>query len=142
MVAGSAVAGSRSGRMERTCAWTRNRHLDRDSLQIILNMSDAIIKVVIWLALAIQLLAGIAVWRHKAPFSLIVVLNLVAAACVLAYWGQRWYWYLFRGVTWSASDQLFPLYALLVVILSILTLTGRFGGISLHWIIFVVTTLV
>lgn len=104
-------------------------------------MSDAVIKVVTWLALATQLLAGFAVWRHKAPFSLIVTLNLVAAACVLAYWGWRWYGYLFRGVTWYATDQLIPLCALLVLVLATLTLTGRFGGTALHWIIFGITTL-
>lgn len=105
-------------------------------------MSDAVIKVVTWLALATQLLAGIVVWQHKAPFSLIVTLNLAAAACVLAYWGQRWYGYLFRGITWYATDQLIPLGALLVFILAILTLTGRYNGAALHWMIFGINTLV
>jgi hypothetical protein len=105
-------------------------------------MSDSLIKIVTWLALATQLLAGIAVWRHKAPLSLIVTLNLVAAGCVLAYWVQRWYGYLFRGITWYATDQLIPLCALLVFILAVLTLTGRYQGVALHWMIFAVTTLI
>ena len=105
-------------------------------------MSDAVIKVVTWLALATQLLAGIAVWRQKAPVSVIAALNLVAAACVLAYWGRRWYGYLFRGITWYATDQLIPLCALLVFVLAILTLTGRYDGVALHWMIFGITTLV
>ena len=105
-------------------------------------MSDAIIKVVTWLALATQLVTGFAVWRHRAPASLIAILNLVAATAVLAYWGRRWYGYLFRGITWYATDQLIPLGAVLVFILALLTLTGRYEGTALHWMIFGVTTLV
>jgi hypothetical protein len=61
---------------------------------------------------------------------------------VLAYWGRRWFGYLFRGITWYATDQLIPLCALLVFILAILTLSGRYNGVGLHWVIFVITTLV
>jgi len=105
-------------------------------------MSDATLRALAWSAFIIQVLAGAAVLRHKAPSSLLVVLNLVMAGAVLVYWGQRWFGYLFRGVTWYATDQLIPAYALLVCLLAVLTLLGRsqFGGI--HGWIFGLNTLI
>ena len=105
-------------------------------------MSDTVLRAAAWLAFAIQLLVGTAVVRHKASASLIVVLNLVAAAAVLAYWGRRWFGYLFRGITWYVSDQLIPAYAIVVCILCVLTLSGRYQGVGVHWLIFCVNTLV
>ncbi|HTL05921.1 MAG TPA: hypothetical protein VL241_09250 [Gemmatimonadales bacterium] len=105
-------------------------------------MSDATLRALAWSGFMIQVLAGAAVLRHKAPGSLLVVLNLVMAGAVLVYWGQRWFGYLFRGITWYATDQLIPAYALLVCLLAVLTLLGRsqFGGI--HGWIFGLNTLI
>jgi hypothetical protein len=105
-------------------------------------MGDAAIKAITWLALGTQLLVGAAVARHRAPASLIPLLNLVAAAAVLAYWGRRWFGYLFRGITWYATDQWIPAYALLVCVLAGLTLAGRYQGTVAHWLIFGLNTLV
>ena len=65
-------------------------------------------------------------------------LNLTLAACVLAYWVTRWYSYLFQGITWEASDQLFPLYAALVCALAIVSLSGRHHLVTLNWIVFAI----
>jgi hypothetical protein len=105
-------------------------------------MSDATLRVVAWLGLAIHLAVGAVVLRHKAPVSLLAVLNLVTAGSVLIYWGVRWYGYLFRGITWYASDQLIPAYALLVSLLCVLALTGRYHGVAVHGVVFGVNTLV
>jgi hypothetical protein len=100
------------------------------------------VRAVTWLAFAMQLVVAAAVLRHKASVSLIALLNLVAALAVLAYWGTRWFGYLFRGVTWYATDQLLPACALVVCILALLTLFGRYHGVAVHWTIFGATTLV
>ena len=97
---------------------------------------------VAWLALAVQLLVGIVALRQKSMLPLIPLLNLVAALGVLAYWGQRWYKYLFQGVIWYATDQLIPLYAILVCILAVLTLSGRYPGVFLNWVVYGADTLV
>jgi hypothetical protein len=104
-------------------------------------MSNAAMIAVAWLALAVQLLVGI-VARQRGAIPLIPLLNLAAALGVLAYWGQRWYKYLFQGVIWYATDQLIPLYAILVCILAVLTLSGRYPGVLLNWLVYGVDTLV
>jgi exosortase/archaeosortase len=104
-------------------------------------MSDSTLRAGAWVALVIQLLVGAAVARHRVSVSAIVVLNLVAAAAVLVYWGRRWYGYLFHGITWYAVDQLIPLSALLVCGLAVLTLLGRFQAVGVHWAIFILNTL-
>lgn len=100
------------------------------------------LRILAWSALIMQILVGVAIVRHKAPSSLIVVLNLVAASLVLGYWGRRWFGYLFRGISWSATDQLIPAYALLVCLLALLTLSGRYRGVGVHFWIFGVHTLI
>lgn len=105
-------------------------------------MSDSILRALAWSAFIIQVLMGVAVVRHKASSSLLVVLNLMAAGAVLVYWARRWFGYLFRGVTWYATDQLIPAYALLVCILGVLTILGRYQGGGIHWWIFGLNTLV
>jgi hypothetical protein len=105
-------------------------------------MDDATIRAITWLALGIQLVVGAAVLRHKAPASLIPLLNLIAGGAVLVYWGRRWFDYLFRGITWYLTDQWIPAYALLVCVLAGLTLAGRFQGTAAHWLIFGLNTLV
>ncbi|HEV8123060.1 MAG TPA: hypothetical protein VGP80_02370 [Gemmatimonadales bacterium] len=105
-------------------------------------MSDTTLRFLAWLAVAIQLLAGAAVLRHKASVSLLAVFNLVAGASVLVYWGRRWFDYLFHGVTWYATDQLIPAYALGVCLLAVLTLLGRYQGVGVHWFIFSLNALV
>jgi len=105
-------------------------------------MSDTTLRAVAWLALAIQLLVGAAVVRHRASVSLLAVLNLVAGASVLVYWSWRWFGYLFRGITWYATDQLIPAYALVICLLAVLTLWGRYQGVGVHWFIFGLNALV
>lgn len=70
------------------------------------------------------------------------LLNLTTAAGVLAYWGYRWYGYLFQGVTWYASDQLVPLYAILVCALSVISLSGRHQATALNWVAFAIDSVV
>jgi hypothetical protein len=104
--------------------------------------NNTVLGVVVWLLLAIHLVVGVIVWRQKGSVTLLPVVNLAVAASVLAYWGQRWFGYLFRGITWYASDQLIPAYALVVAVVSILALSGRYSGTLFHWVVFGVDTLV
>jgi hypothetical protein len=64
-------------------------------------------------------------------------LNLITAACVVAYWAQRWFGYAFRGISWSASDQAIPLYAIFVCVLAGGTLAGRYTAATLNWLVFI-----
>jgi hypothetical protein len=105
-------------------------------------MSDPTLRFLAWLAVAIHLLVGAAVLRHKVSVSLLAVLNLVAGALVLVYWGRRWFGYLFHGITWYATDQLIPAYALVICLLAVLTLLGRYQGVGVHWFIFSLNALV
>jgi hypothetical protein len=105
-------------------------------------MRNAVLVTLAWLALAVHLAVGIAVGRRWSGTSLLAMLNLATAACVLCYWIPRWFDYAFRGITWYATDQLLPLYAILVCVLAALTLAGRIGAIAPQWIVFGIHTIV
>ena len=87
-------------------------------------------------------LAGMAVLRRWTTWPLLPLLNLLVALCVLAYWLPKWYSYADQGISWYASDQLVPLYAVLVGALAVFTLTGRYAGTGLHWTVFSIHALV
>jgi hypothetical protein len=100
--------------------------------------------LIAWIGLVAHLVVGIVALRRSAGsslHSLLPLLNLAVAVCVLAYWARVWYGYVARGVTWYVSDQLMPLYALAVVVASALALAGRYDGRALHWIIFAIDAL-
>jgi len=105
-------------------------------------MSDATAIAIAWLALAAHAAVAIAVRRRVTDLPLVLLVNLAAALCVLAYWGQRWYGYIAKGVTWYVSDQMLPLYAVLVCLLSGATLLGGYHGTLPHWVIFGIDALV
>ena len=88
-------------------------------------MSDAVILALAWLAVAAHALVAVLAWRRPGGAPLVPSLNLVVALAVLGYWASRWYGYATRGVTWYATDQLIPLYALVVGGLAAASLAGR-----------------
>lgn len=101
--------------------------------------------IVAWTGLAVHLVVGGVAMRRPAAQSaprLLPLLNLAMALCVLAYWVREWYGYMTRGVTWYVSDQLVPLYAIAVAILSGVALAGWYDGRIGHWLVFAVDTLV
>ena len=61
---------------------------------------------------------------------------------MLAYWIPKWYSDAIQGITWYATDQLVPLYALLVAALAVATLSGRYLSPVPHWVVFVIDALV
>jgi hypothetical protein len=101
-----------------------------------------------WIGVAAHLAAAMATLRRAPELAarpLLPLLNLVVAACVLAYWMNEWYGNAARGITWYASDQALPAYACLVAIASVLVLTGRFDGRLAHgfqWFAFIVDAIV
>lgn len=103
--------------------------------------ADLTVKAVAWLAFAIQIFVGAAVFLGAQGVPRIALLNFIVGACVLVYWGQRWFGYLFHGITWYATDQLMPACALLVCVLAALSLSGRYPGVAAQWLIFIVDTL-
>ena len=86
--------------------------------------------------LVLHLVVGVLAFRRGPPPTLLVWLNLATGLGVLVYWVPRWYSYLADGIVWYATDQLLPLYALLVCLLSVLTLANRVSGHRLHWLVF------
>lgn len=101
-------------------------------------MTDRLITTLAWMTLAVHIAVGVAALRSDGWRPWLPLLNLTIAACVLAYWVTRWYSYLFQGITWEASDQLFPLYAALVCALAIVSLSGRHHLATLNWIVFAI----
>lgn len=99
------------------------------------HMSDPVILAITWLAFAVHLAVGVVALRGMSTLPLVPALNAAVASAVLAYWMTRWYSYLFQGITWYLSDQALPLYALLVLALSVATLLGAFKGGTLHGVI-------
>jgi len=105
-------------------------------------LSDPSIRLLVWLAVLLHTIVGLLVWRRPNLFPLVSLLQAIYAFGVLAYWAQRWYGYLFRGITWYATDQLFPLYALIVLCLAVASLAGRPGFTLPLWVIYWVHALV
>jgi hypothetical protein len=105
-------------------------------------MSNTMTAAIAWLGLVLHLAAGIAASRSRHALLILGAVNLLTALGVLAYWGVRWYGYLFRAISWSATDQLFPLYALVVAVLAALVLTGRLSSPLPLWIVFSLDALV
>lgn len=91
---------------------------------------------VAWLAVAVHAAVMVAVRRRMTGFSVVPLVNLATALCVLAYWVPRWYGYATRGITWYVSDQALPLCAILVCVLSGMSLAGRYHGTLPHWLVF------
>jgi hypothetical protein len=99
-------------------------------------MSDAAIAAGAWIGLGVHILVGVLALRTSGSGPQLPMLNLITATCVLAYWANRWFGYLFRGITWYATDQFVPLYARLVCILALMRLTGRYPAVALNWVVF------
>lgn len=95
-----------------------------------------------WFAVIVHVSIGVFAWRRGSAIPLLPAINLVVAFCVLVYWAQKWVAVLSKGITWYASDQLLPAYALAVCVLAALALTGRLAWSGLHWTIFGAHTIV
>lgn len=105
-------------------------------------MTDTMIKLVVWLAVAVHMTVAIITWRRRGGPPLVPLVNLIVGITILGYWVQQWYGYLTRGIQWDWIDQLVPLYALVVVILAGLALSGRHPGTTLNRVLFGVDAIV
>jgi hypothetical protein len=105
-------------------------------------VTNRLLATLAWMAVALHMVVGVATLRSGGWRLWLPLLNLTAAVCVLAYWACRWYGYLFQGVTWYASDQAFPLYAVLVCALAVVSLSGRYQLVTLNLVVFVIHSVV
>ena len=105
-------------------------------------MSNTLVAATAWIGFALHLIVGVTAIRSERGAALVPLLNLLTAGSVLAYWGYRWFGYLFRGVTWSLSDQALPLYALVVCLFAGLALANRHSAVTITWIAFVIDSVV
>ena len=99
-------------------------------------MSNLAIKAIAWIGLGVHVLVAILARRSAQWRLLVPAVNFIVAACVVVYWAQRWFGYLFRGITWSPTDQLMPLYAILICVLAGGTLAARWSPPTLNWLAF------
>lgn len=99
-------------------------------------MSNLAITAIAWAGLAVHILVAILARRSAQWRPLVPAVNFIIAACVVVYWARQWFGYLFRSITWSASDQLMPLYAILVCVLAAGTLAARWSATTLNWLVF------
>ena len=97
---------------------------------------------VVWFGLAAHVAALVIVRRRSTDAPVVAILNLAVALCVLAYWAQKWYSYIVRDITWYYTDQLVPLYAIVVCILSAVTLSSRHTLGIPHWVVFSINAFV
>lgn len=95
-------------------------------------MSNVAVVTLAWGAFVLHFVGAIVARRRLIELPVVPLVNLVTCALVLAYWAQRWYGYVFQGISWSATDQLLPLYALIVCVLAGVALWGRSTG-TLQW---------
>ncbi len=98
-------------------------------------MSDGMIVVVVWSAVALHLIVAVLTWRGHRTVTLVPWVNLAVGVAVLVYWVQEWYGYLTRGIQWYVTDQLVPLYAIVIVLLSVAALAGRAPSTTPHRVI-------
>jgi hypothetical protein len=98
----------------------------------LLSVSDTAILALTWICFAIHLTVGVLAARSLTVRPLVPIVNALLAASVLAYWVTRWYSYIFDGIKWYASDQALPLYAAIVLALSLATLIGSWKGTVIH----------
>lgn len=89
-----------------------------------------------WTAVAIHVCGGTIAWRRGTTIPLLPLINLATALCVVAYAAKDWVDVFTRGITWYASDQLLPAYAIFVCVFAGLALSGRIAAAPWHWAIF------
>ncbi len=99
-------------------------------------MSNFAIAALVWLALAAHIMVGIAVWRRWTTLPLVPMLNFVMAFGVVIYWVQRWIGAYVKHYKLYATDQLLPLYAILVCLVSALSVAGKLSTTVPNWIVF------
>lgn len=99
-------------------------------------MKNVVPVLIVWSGLAAHVAVLVLVRRRSSDAPVVAMLNLAVALCVLAYWVQKWYSYIVHNITWYYTDQLVPLYAILVCILSAVTLSTRHTLTIPHWVVF------
>lgn len=99
-------------------------------------MRDSHILALLWVAVTVHAAVGLAVMRRLQHLSPVVALNTGMAILVLLYWMPKWHSYLFRGIHWYWTDQLYPLWAVGVVGIGILAFLGRGSENPIHWVAF------
>ena len=99
-------------------------------------MGNTALFILPWLAVVVHATAGLLVARRFTAWPLVPVVNGLVALGVLAYWLPRWISYATQGITWYASDQVVPLYALVVLVLSAAALSGRVTSAAPQWVVF------
>jgi hypothetical protein len=99
-------------------------------------VKDSYILALLWVAVVAHGAAGLAVVRRLQGLSLVVALNTLVALLVILYWVPKWHSYAFRGINWYWTDQFYPLWAVVVLGVGILSFLGRGAGNPFHWVIF------
>lgn len=99
-------------------------------------LRDSQILALLWIAFAVHAAIAFLVYRKLQGFPLLVGVNALIGTGVVLYWMRNWYAYAVKGINWYWTDQLFPLYAVCVLIVSLLFFAGKNLGNVVHWLIF------
>lgn len=105
-------------------------------------MSNTAVLILSWSLFALHVVAGLATLRRWIAWPLLPTMNVLIAVCLLAYWLPKWFRYAMNGILWFGSDQWIAVYAMVVLVLGVLTLTGRWHSMAVQWIVFGIHTLV
>ena len=105
-------------------------------------MGNVALAVLTWVGVLMHLAVGVAIYRRLTTIVLMPWLNLVVAFSVVIYWARKWYSYVVHDIVWHGTDQLLPAAELLVVLLSVFSITGRYSGVWPAWMVFIVHTVV
>ena len=103
---------------------------------------NVLLTVLTWIAVIVHVSVAFVAWRRSPSLPVIAITNLVVGLGVLGYWVPRWYSYFAKGILWYYTDQLVPLYALIVVAMAVATIAGRVQATVINWLFFGVNTLV
>lgn len=104
-------------------------------------MSNAAVLALAWVTVIVHVAVGSSPGRDLQQFPLIPLVNLAVAACVLLYWGRRWYSYPFNGIAWYGTDQRVALYAVALCALSEGAIAGLIAGTKAHRLVLAVNGL-
>ncbi|MDH5179546.1 MAG: hypothetical protein OEZ39_11970 [Gammaproteobacteria bacterium] len=83
---------------------------------------------------------GVAVFvlQHRGDVRLPPIVNLVIAVILIIYWADRWYTYLADKVYINKASALVLLFAVVVMSISVLHLSGHEFAGTLHWVFYTV----
>lgn len=90
-------------------------------------------RILFLVLLSVHVGIGLFVDQYQGDIILIPIVNLAIAITLIIYWADRWYTYLADHVYINKASALVILFSVLVLILSVMQLTGHDFDNMIHW---------